>query len=296
MKKVILRLLGGVLITSMAFARPAGRLKVLISVDMEGISGVVTAQECDPAAGNDYQYFRKIMSLEASAAVEGAFVAGATEVWVRDAHGSARNILPDLLDRRAQLIRDWSGGPKGMMEGIDETFDAALFIGYHAKAGTPDAIVEHTMTGRITDLKVNGISMPEAGLNALIGGYYNVPVIFVAGDKAICDQSKQLFGEVETVAVKEGMGGASIGLHPETAREKIKAGVERALKNLHKYRPYRLAPPYELVLSLKDEKMVHNGQFYPGVTRSGEWELSYRSEDIMEIIKAFEGILKQARI
>ncbi|MGB8951415.1 MAG: M55 family metallopeptidase [Candidatus Aminicenantales bacterium] len=262
-------------------------LKVFISVDMEGISGIVTSEECSRAAGDDYGYFRKIMTQEANAAVEGALAAGAAEIWVRDSHGSARNILPDLLHKQAKLLRDWSGGPKIMMDGIDGTFDAVVLIGYHAKAGTPDAIIEHTMSGVVTDVTINGVSLPEAGINALIAGCYNVPVAFVAGDKAICDQAKNLFGEVETVAVKEGIGAAALCLHPEVAQEKIRAGVERALRNLSQFKPYTMAPPYTMVLKLKDEKQIYNGQFYPGVQRTGDWELTYESNDLMEVIKAF---------
>jgi D-amino peptidase len=293
MKKAILIPLAIAFLLTFAFGQPAKGLKVFISVDMEGITGVVTSEECNRTAADDYQYFRKIMTLEANAAVEGSLAAGATEIWVRDSHGSARNILPDLLDKNAKLLRDWSGGPKAMMDGIDGTFDAVIFVGYHAKAGTPDAIIEHTMTGRVTEAKINGIALPEAGINALIAGYYNVPVAFLAGDKAICEQVKQLFGEVETAAVKEGIGEAALSLHPEVAREKIRAGVEKALRNLGKYKPYKLASPYKLVLTLKDEKMVYNGQLYPGAKRTGDWELTYENNDLMEVIKAFEGILKQ---
>jgi D-amino peptidase len=293
MKRALFVVTASIFILSFSFAQPAKPLKVYISVDMEGISGVVTSEECSRTAGDDYQYFRKIMTLEANAAVEGAAAAGASEIWVRDAHGSARNILPDLLDTRARLLRDWSGGPKSMVDGIDGTFDAVIFVGYHAMAGTPDAIIEHTMTGRITEVKINGIALPEAGINALIAGNEGVPVVFVAGDKAVCTQSKQLLGEVEIVAVKEGMGGAALCLHPEVSRERIRAGVESALRNLKKYKPYKMTPPYRLVLTLKDEKMVYNGQFYPGAKRTGNWELTYESSDLLEVIKAFEGMLKQ---
>lgn len=287
--RFVLFLCGAVLISAAAFSQPSASkgLKVFISVDMEGITGVVTSEECSRTAADDYQYFRKIMSLEANAAVEGALAAGATEVWVRDSHGSGRNILPDLLHRDAKLLRDWSGGPKVMMDGIDGTFDAVIFIGYHAKAGTPDATIEHTMTGRVMDVRINGVSLPEAGISALIAGHYNVPVVFVAGDKAVCEQARKLFGEVETVAVKEGIGNAALNLHPEIAREKIRAGVETTLKARSKYKPYKLSPPYKLVLTLKDEKLVYEGQFYPGAKRIGDWELAYESDDLMEVIKAF---------
>lgn len=271
---------------SLAFGQAEKGPKVFISVDMEGITGVVTSEECS-RSGKDYNYFRKIMTQETNAAVEGAVAAGATEIWVRDSHGSARNILPDLLSKKAKLLRDWSGGPKSMMEGIDETFDAVMFIGYHAKAGTPDAIIEHTSSGTVTDMSINGISLPEAGYNALTAGHYNVPVVFVAGDKAICEQVKGLFGKVETVAVKKGIGAATLSLHPEVAREKIRAGVEKALRQLSNYKSYKLTPPYTLVLKLKNEKMVYNGSFYPGAKRTGDWELTFKSNNIMEVIKAF---------
>lgn len=146
------------------------------------------------------------------------------------------------------------------------------------------------MTGNITDVAINGVSLPEAGINALIAGTYDVPVAFVSGDSAICEQAKSLFGEVETVAVKEGIGGAALNLHPEVAQEKIREGVEKALRNIGAYKPYQLSPPYTLVLKLKDEKTVYAAALYPGVERTGEWELTYKSEDMMEIIKAFQGM------
>lgn len=260
--------------------------RVFISVDMEGISGIVNSEETG-SSGSDYGYFRRIMSHEANAAVLGAFDAGATEVIVRDSHGSARNILPDLLDPRARLIRDWSGGPKGMMEGIDDSFDAVVFIGYHARAGTTDAIIDHTSTGNVVDFAINGRSLPEAGYNALMAGHYGVPVVFVAGDQAICDQAGDLFEEVATFATKEGIGAASLGLHPETAQGGIRAGVAEAVRNRGQYRPFTMTPPYTLVLKLKSEASVYNGSFFPGARRTGDWELTFTSDDIFQLMYAF---------
>jgi len=260
--------------------------KVFISVDMEGIAGLVSS-ESTGRSGADYGYFRRIMSAEANAAVLGAFDAGASEVVVRDSHGSARNILPDLLDPRARLIRDWSGGPLDMVEGIDESFDALVFIGYHARAGTPDAIIDHTMSGNVTDFAMNGVSLPEAGINALIAGLYGVPVVFVAGDQAICDQVLELFGSVGTVAVKQGIGAASDGLHPEVANARIRDGVADAVRNRGQYRPYSMTPPYTMVLRLKSEASIYNGSFFPGARRTGDWELTFTSEDLLQVIYAF---------
>jgi len=285
-KKVLIISVLLLLVCSPVFGQTRQNLKVFISVDMEGIAGVVISAECS-RTGEDYSLFRRIMTDEASAAVEGALAAGATEIVVRDSHGSARNILPDRLNKNAKLLRSWSGGPMSMMEGIDETFDAIIFIGYHAKAGTPDAIIEHTMTGNVTDISINGVSLPEAGINGLIAGMFNVPVVFAAGDKVLCEQAKGLFGEVETAAVKEGIGAASLGVHPEVAQEMIRAGVEKALRNLDKYKPYKLRSPYTMVLKLKREESVYNGSFYPGARRTGDWELTYSSNNLMDVILAF---------
>ncbi len=266
-------------------------LKVFISVDMEGIAGVVVSEECS-SSGPDYGYFRRIMSHEANAAVLGAFDAGATEVVVRDSHGSARNILPDLIDPRAKLLRDWSGGPKGMMEGIDESFDAVVFVGYHARAGTADAIIDHTMSGNVMDLSINGQSLPEAGANALIAGHFGVPVVYVAGDQGIVDQVEDLFGSVGTFATKQGIGASSLGLHPEVAQKEIRAGVADAVRSRADFEPFTMTKPYTMVLKLKSEASVYNGSFFPGAQRTGDWELTFSNDNILNVMYAF-GVMRR---
>ncbi|MCK5342442.1 MAG: M55 family metallopeptidase [Candidatus Heimdallarchaeota archaeon] len=286
MKKYVFTMIISLMFNSSLFSQTTKELKVFISVDMEGITGVVNWEEVN-REGKDYDYFRKIMTKETNAAIEGAVAAGATEIVVRDSHASARNILPEMLDKRALLLRDWSGGPLTMMEGINESFDAVIFIGYHAKAGTPDATLEHTMSSRsITDVSINGVSLPEAGINALIAGYYDVPVVFLSGDQAICKQAMDLFGEVETVQVKEGIGKSALNLHPEVAWEKIQEGVKKALMNLNRFKPYKIKSPYTLELTLMNEELVYVGKLYPGAKRTGDWELTYTNDDLLMVIKA----------
>jgi len=286
MKKIIFASIIVSMAFSLGFSQPGKELKVFISVDMEGITGVVNSEEVS-RTGKDYDMFRRLMTLETSAAIEGAVEAGATHIVVRDGHGTARNILPELLDPRALLMRDWSGGPMSMMEGIDETFDAVIFIGYHAKAGVPNATLEHTKSGSaITDVTINGVSLPEAGINALIAGHFGVPVVFASGDRALCDQVIGLFADIETVAVKEGLGKAALNHHPEVAGQKIREGVKTSLQNINKYKPYKMQSPYSLVLTLKIEELVYNGAHYPGAERTGDWELTYKNNDLMEVIKA----------
>lgn len=259
-------------------------LKVFISVDMEGITGVISREETGPS-GADYEYYRSLMTKETNAAIEGAVEAGATEIIVRDAHGSARNLLPEELNRKAKLLREWSGSPLGMMEGIDGTFDAVLFVGYHAKAGTRNATMDHTMSGTIYDLQVNGVSLPEAGWNGLIAGCYDVPVVFIAGDEAVCKQARALFGNTETVAVKEGMGEACLNLHPEVSRELIKAGVKQALGRLTEFSPLKYEPPYTIEVQFKNEHQASRGSWYPGAKRHGDWGVSYTSHEFLDLMR-----------
>jgi D-amino peptidase len=287
MKKWILFLLILGVVFAFGFSQDRNDLKVFISVDMEGVAGVVHWEDVS-RNGKDYDLFREIMTQETNAAIEGAIAAGATEILVRDSHGSARNILPHLLDKRARLLRDWSGGHLSMMEGIDKTYDAVVFIGYHAKAGTENSPLAHTMSSsRIKDLSINGISLPEAGYNALIAGYFDVPVVFLSGGQAICKQVKELFGDVETVVVKEGIGTANLGLHPEVVQDKIRKGVEMALKNLKNYKPYQLKSPFNMTVTVKKKDSMRKGLTYPGVERTGEMELTYTSKNLVDIFKAF---------
>ncbi len=265
--------------------QPAKKLKVFISVDMEGISGLIHWDETEEG-GADYPLFRKIMTAEANAAIAGALEAGATEIVVRDAHGSARNILPDLLRPEARLIREWNS-PLSMMEGIDKTFDAVVFIGYHARAGTPNAVLKHTMSQSLFDVILNGVRMPEGAWNAAIAGYFGVPVVFLSGDSAIGKQIQEIIGPIETVAVKDAMGPAASMIHPAKSQEMIQKGVAAALRNLKAYKPYKPAAPYKLEIVFNDENQARRAAQVPGATRTGERSVSFTSGDLLEIVTDF---------
>jgi D-amino peptidase len=263
------------------------KLKVFISVDMEGITDVINRQETG-ASGSDYAYYRSLMTKETNAAIDGALAAGATEIIVRDSHGSARNLLPEDLHPSARLLRDWSGGPFGMMEGLDKTYDAVIFIGYHAKAGTKNATMDHTMSSvSIHDLKVNGVSLPEAGWNGLIAALYDVPVVFLSGDRAACEQAESIFKDLETVAVKEGIGEACLNLHPQKARDRIQAGVTRALQRLPDFKPLKLEPPFTIEIQFKKERDAYRGSWYPGAKRCGDYGLTYTAADFLDVMRFF---------
>jgi D-amino peptidase len=270
-----------------ALAQPAAKgLKVFISVDLEGICGVINWDETSQG-GPDYPLFRKLMTQEANAAIEGALAAGATEILVRDAHDSGRNILPDQLRPEARLLRDWTYGPWSMMEGIDKTFDAVIFIGYHARAGTSDAVLKHTMTTKLYDVILNGKKMPEAGINGAMAGYFGVPVVLVSGDQAIAQQAKELFGEVECVVVKEAIATAAIMLHPQKAQDLIRQKTTAALKRLKDFKPYKLNPPYTLEVAFADEALAQKASWIPGAVRTSPRSVSFTTNDFLEMLKYF---------
>ena len=263
--------------------QPQRGLKIFISVDMEGLAGVVSSSEVAP--GPDYAHFRAIMAGETNAAIEGAYRGGATDVVVRDSHGDKRNLLPGDVDPRARLLRGASTGPKNMMEGVDETFDAVVFIGYHARAGTPNAILEHTSTGNVVDFSVNGVSLPEGGYNAIVAGLVGVPVVFASGDKALVNQLRSLLGDFETVAVKEEIADAVISLSPKQAQDRIRDGVEQAVRKRATFKPFTMRGPYTMNLKVKQERAP-----YKGAERLREGEFRFSSPDFLEILNAFNAM------
>jgi D-amino peptidase len=277
-------LLGTLVLAARAAAQEQAALKVFISVDMEGLAGAVSSSDVN-ASGADYAHFRTLMAGETNAAIEGAFNAGATYVLVRDSHGGKQNLLPGDVDPRAHLLRGASTGPKNMMEGIDSTFDAVVFIGYHAKAGTPNAILEHTSTGNVVDFSINDVSLPEGGYNALVAGLYGVPVVFVAGDRAVVDQLRGLLGPIRAVAVKQEIADASLGMSPAAARDAIRAGVEDAVRARVQLKPWAMAGPFTMVLKVKQERPLH-----PGARRTGDGEFTFTSPSLLEVLNAFNAM------
>jgi len=287
--------LAGATIQPLPAAQQKPKLKVFISVDMEGISGVVHSDQTSSGTP-EYGTARKWMAQDVNAAVEGALEAGATEIVVNDSHGSMRNVDPDDLDPRATLI---SGSPKplSMMQGIDPSFAACIFIGYHAKAGTEDAILDHTISSSVVRLiKVNGIEVPELGLNAAIAGCYGVPVILVSGDAAVCRQTGEILGkDVVTVQVKEAIGRLAAKLVPmPEARRLIREGVKAALGKLDRLKPFKPAAPFSFELGYHVSAQADMGAMIPGVKRMDARTLSFVADDYIEGFRKLRAMINIA--
>src|SRR5947207_9143988 len=246
-------------------------MRVYVSVDMEGIAGVVHESQTDPttpAFGAEYARFRRLMTAEANAAIEGALAAGATKVLVNDSHWFMRNLLAEELHPAADLA---SGDPKprSMVQGIDGGFDAALFIGYHARAGTRNAILDHTYADRIHDVRLNGKSVGELGLNAGVAGVHGVPGALVSGDSALAAGATHLPGDgVATVIVKEAVSRhAAKSVAPAVACRMIREEVQRALKGRHA--PYIVRTPVTLEVDFAMTIHADLAELWPGATRTG---------------------------
>jgi D-amino peptidase len=268
-------------------------MRVYISVDMEGVAGVVHESQTDPvtpAFAAEYARFRRFMTAEANAAVEGALAAGAIRVLVNDSHWFMRNILAEELHQAAELV---AGDPKprSMMQGIDAGFDAALFIGYHARAGTRNAILDHTYADRIHEVRLSGKPVGELGLNAALAGVHGVPVALVSGDAAMAAEAKELLGGgVATVVVKQAVSRhAAQSVAPAVACRMIREAVPRALERTPA--PFVLSPPVTLEVDFAQTIHADMAELCPGATRTAGRTVAFTHRDYGEVFRAWRALL-----
>ncbi len=291
MKKFLFVWLVLVLSVPGLWAQKAGP-RVFVSVDMEGIWGVVYGEQVSSSSA-EYGSARRWMVEDVNAVVAGLFEAGARDVVVNDSHGGMRNIIADALDPRASLI---TGSPKplSMMQGIDAAFDAVVFVGYHGRAGTAPANLDHTISGAtIYAIRINGKEWPELGLNAAIAGYFRVPVIMLTGDAETCAQAKSLLGEdLAVVAVKEAAGRTAARLLPRAeALEKLKSGARVALASRSRRKPFILEPPFQFSVEFHNSGQAEMPLLVPGVKRTGARSVAFAANDYLEGFKLLRALI-----
>jgi D-amino peptidase len=258
-------------------------LRVYISADMEGVAGTVTSDQLGPA-GFEYQKFREIVTNEVIAAIEAAREAGATEILVSDSHGNGENLLVDRLPQDIQLVRSWPR-PLMMMQGIEEGFDAAVLIGYHASTTNTRGVRAHTMSSaNLTAIRLNGVDMPEAGISAAIAGDFGVPVVMISGDDAIADEAGALLGDIEAAVTKWSYGFHSARtILPEASYALIGEKVKAALGRLDDFRPYRVEGPINLEISFKNYMPAEVMAYLPNVERVDSHTIRFVGRDMTEI-------------
>jgi D-amino peptidase len=261
-------------------------VKVFISVDMEGISGLTDPEDVLPG-GSDYERGRVFMTSDANGAIMGAFDAGADEVLVNDSHWTARNLLLDQLDPRARSNKGFHR-PMCMVQGLDESYDAAVFIGYHSCAGTEGGVLNHTLLGKeVQNLLLNGEPIGETRLNSLMAGHYGVPVAFVAGDTAVCSEARSVLGDdLTTYAVKDGIDMfAANCIHPEVTKQGIREGVVAALANIKGREPYRIEPPYTFGLEWNSTTIASTCEYIPSIKKTTPRTTEYTTSDLPEAMR-----------
>lgn len=280
-------------------------MKVLISADMEGVCGVTSwVQVMPPEYGSgpsstvEYERARARLTREVNAAVEGALAAGAEEVIVNEAHNGMRNLVAEDLHPDVRFI---TGSDKelGMMQGIQEPgIGAVLFVGYHAKAGTPHAPLAHTWTGYINDVRFDGRSTGEFGINAAIAGHFGVPVTLVTGDdKAVAQVQDWLGSQVVGVVVKEGYTTFSaIHLHPLRAQARIREGAEAAVRAAGEAKPWRLTAGTRIEIDFDHQARAQACLFIPEVERAGERTVAFTAADALAFNDLFRAVVKASAV
>ena len=254
--------------------------KVYISVDLEGISGI-NGDDQTAAGQPEYGRARKLMAEDANAAIRGAFDGGASDVLVNDSHGGQRNLLPEDLDPRARLISH-SFKRHGMMEGLDETFDAVIFVGYHAKADAARGLFAHTGSGVVRDLQINGRSVGEGGMNAALAAWYGVPVVVVSGDDVAVAEVKESVPGVRAVAVKRAINIRAVELKPlAVARREIQEAARDGVAAAKKVTPERQGP-FKVVLRYRNFTFPEVATAFREIERVAPDTISFTRETMPE--------------
>jgi len=265
-------------------------MKVYISADMEGITGVTGITETKKGE-EDYSRARQLMTEDVNVAIEGAIEAGISEVLVNDSHWDMRNILIEKLHPKARLI---GGGlkPFSMMQGLDRTFNGVFLIGYHSMSGTEGGIRAHTYADEIYEVLINNIAVGELGMNAAYAGALGVPVVLVTGDDKLAFEAKSLLGTVETVVVKKGISvDSGLLLPPEESHRVIKEGAQKAMNNIEEYKPFVVDRPVEIKMIFKHVKSADLLSNLPYIKRQNGYTVSMELADYIAGYHALLGSL-----
>ena len=230
------------------------------------------------------------MTREAAAAAVGAKAAGATEIWIKDAHDSARNLVLSLLPEDVTVIREWSGHPFSMLQELDESFDALVMIGYHAGVGSDGNSLAHTLNTQTHSMLLNGEPVSEFRLNALAAASLGVPTVFVSGDKALGEEVKRYSPETEYMTVKEGRGSSTISMTPAAARKAIEQGVAKALAKKPVAPPMPLPKSFVLELIYVHPVTAYARSFYPGCTMVAPRHNRFETDNIFDVMRALRFI------
>ncbi|MFZ0994938.1 MAG: M55 family metallopeptidase [Candidatus Dormiibacterota bacterium] len=269
-------------------------MKVYISCDMEGVAGIVDWQQVTP--GTEFELGRRLLLEEVNAAIDGAVEAGAQSFLVNDSHGAMQNLIPDQLHAEAEYC---SGRhkPLYMMEGLDSSFDAIFFIGYHGAVDGAASALSHTYNpAAIQGVTLNGHLVGESGINALVASHHRVPVSLISGDQHTAAQAEPILAGAEMVVVKQSVSRlAARSLHPTIARQLIHEGASRSLRRLGEISPPQVTAPFQLAVRLRNADLAEVALQVRGVRSASELEVTVEGDDALSVFRSFVALVQITR-
>ena len=263
-------------------------MKLYISCDMEGTAAVCSWMQCDPSNTREYPVYRRYMSQEVRAAIDGARSAGVTDVLVNDSHWDMRNLLWDELPADVRVISG-SRKPFSMTQGLDRGYAGAFFTGYHAKVGDADGVLAHTYTADVLyNVRINGIACSEALLNAAMAGYYGIPLLLVSGDRVVVDHVKEFIPQVTGVVVKDGIGHYSAAsMTPRGAQDLLRDAAAHAIRDAAASKPFTFDSPVVMELDTARVEQADFIELMPGFERTGGRTVRFADDDYLTVFRAF---------
>lgn len=259
-------------------------MKVYISVDIEGVAGITHWDEAEKNHA-DWQEFREQMTREAVAAIEGAQIAGATEILVKDAHSSGRNIIASMLPGDVRLVRAWMGHPLCMIQELDESFDAVMMVGYHSAAGSEENSLAHTLSHDAAEIRINGRRASEYLIHALGSSMLGVPTVFVSGDKGLMDEIAEVNSAVTLCAVKEGRGQSTVSMTPAAACKAIREGAAASLRTQLKDSLLQVPEHVIVEITYSNPVLAARHQWYPGMQHIGNRTVRFETGHYFDVLR-----------
>jgi D-amino peptidase len=261
-------------------------MKIYISADIEGVAGITHWDEANISLPANKE-FREEMTNEVVAVCEAAIEAGATEIVVKDAHGSGRNIFTKDLPECVKIIRGWSGSPLCMVQELDETFDAVLFVGYHSKGSSEANPLAHTLfASKVAKIEINGEVVSEFLLHAFAASLFAVPIVFLSGDMEICKEAEKYVPSISTVPVLSGVGPSTISMAPKRAAAEIRKGVKSALVGSLEECRIRLPDHFTMKIFYATPVEAYRASWYPGAIHSDPMSIVFDTSDYFEVLRA----------
>lgn len=270
-------------------------MRLYISCDMEGTAAVCSWMQCDPSNTREYPIYRRYMSQEVRAAIEGARSAGVTDVLVNDSHWDMRNLLWEELPEDVRVISG-SRKPFSMAEGLGREFQGAFFTGYHAKIGDENGVLAHTYSGdTLYNVRINGVACSEALLNAAMAGYYGIPLLLVSGDRVIVEHVNEYMPWVTGVIVKEGIGHYSTNsVTPKAAQQLLRDGAAQAVRNASEAKPFTFDPPISMEIDFTRVEQADFVELMPGFDRIGGRTVRFNHDNYEMVFRAFVAAFRLA--